>query len=71
MFPQEFMSTSDCVASVGKRVFAGSGDEIGLYWILGWVLNPVTSILRREQVHRDKHRGGYLYKYRNRDWSYA
>ena len=31
--------------------------EMRLYWILGWVLNPVTSILRREEVHRDKHRG--------------
>jgi len=35
MFPQEFMSTSDCVASVGKRVFAGSGDEIVLDFRMG------------------------------------
>lgn len=35
MFPQEFMSISDCVASVGNRVFAGSGDEIVLDFRVG------------------------------------
>ena len=35
MFSREFMSTSDCVASIGNRVFAGSGDEIVLDFRVG------------------------------------